>query len=364
MAAPAGTFMEASGAAFCQYDGKGDFISVTIDLKHDGQFTISDSQRQPASFSVVGAKASAPKSKRKGHPNAFRLDAADGQKFIFSVTTADDLEHWTTALRKGSGTGCAPGIRILQLQCPPGVAPGGTVQAMVGGQTINVQVPPGVMPGETFKCETPAQQYKVVASAIVRKGMSTKAKHTRTIPPGQIITVLETGQSEGHQRARISDSEWVSIRTAQGSVLLVPIEPPPAAAAPAALPVAVSGAQPSAFCTGCGAPNSTAESFCSECGQPGDTEQVAPAPALTPAPAARQQQEMIQIQCPAGVGPGTMLQASHNGMTFNIAIPAGVGPGQMFQVCVRVCVCVHPTCLPRHPCSTSDPLLLLACWKD
>lgn len=70
-------------------------------------------------------------------------------------------------------------------------------------------------------------EYKVVAQATVRAGMSTTAKQTRTLPPGQIVTVLEIGQSEGHQRARISENEWVSISTAQGSVLLVPVEPSP-----------------------------------------------------------------------------------------------------------------------------------------
>ena len=69
-----------------------------------------------------------------------------------------------------------------------------------------------------------APQYRVVALATVHAGMSTKANQTRSISPGQIVTVFETGQSEGHQRARISGDEWVSISTAKGSVLLEPFD--------------------------------------------------------------------------------------------------------------------------------------------
>jgi surface protein len=58
--------------------------------------------------------------------------------------------------------------------------------------------------------------------AKVRSGISIKAVHTRTLEPGTIVSVLEQGKCDGHHRGRISPTEWVSITTARGSVLLAP----------------------------------------------------------------------------------------------------------------------------------------------
>ena len=52
------------------------------------------------------------------------------------------------------------------------------------------------------------------------------------LAPGTTIVVLEEAQSDGHHRARIGVGEWISLRTAAGSVLAI-------ASAPAATAVAV-----------------------------------------------------------------------------------------------------------------------------
>jgi hypothetical protein len=76
--------------------------------------------------------------------------------------------------------------------------------------------------GEVTEAAVP--QFKVIKKAIVRAGISTKAKRNRIIPVGTIVTVLEFGQSNGHRRGRISETEWLSVTTAKGTVLLTPVE--------------------------------------------------------------------------------------------------------------------------------------------
>eukprot|EP01049_Picozoa_sp_SAG25_P009283 SAG25_NODE_905_length_4824_cov_5.405920_2_plen_876_part_00 len=40
----------------------------------------------------------------------------------------------------------------------------------------------------------------------------------------------------------------------------------------------------------------------------------------------------ISLACPAGAGPGTIVQAQHNGVSFQVTVPPGVAPGMVFQV--------------------------------
>ena len=73
----------------------------------------------------------------------------------------------------------------------------------------------------------------------------------------------------------------------------------------------------------------------------GGTEAIPLAPAreweaapVVGMPVAPAQPDTISLQCPAGAGPGTTLQAQHNGMTIQVQVPAGVSPGQNFSVMV------------------------------
>ena len=63
------------------------------------------------------------------------------------------------------------------------------------GHIINVPVPPRVTPGVVFQCQMPAPQYKMVALATIRAGISTKAKRNRRRHPvGPRSTVDHLGR--------------------------------------------------------------------------------------------------------------------------------------------------------------------------
>lgn len=49
-----------------------------------------------------------------------------------------------------------------------------------------------------------------------------------------------------------------------------------------------------------------------------------------------QAMQTVQMQCPAGCGPGSTVQSEVNGKMVQLTIPAGVSEGQMFQVQVAV----------------------------
>jgi hypothetical protein len=55
----------------------------------------------------------------------------------------------------------------------------------------------------------------------------------------------------------------------------------------------------------------------------------------------------MEVQCPAGVGPGQMVQIQDpSGQTVQVMVPAGVAPGQMFQIQVQAPAageCLLPT---------------------
>ena len=46
--------------------------------------------------------------------------------------------------------------QMVQVQCPPGCAPGMQVQVSINGQTVLVTIPAGVQPGGTFMVQAPA----------------------------------------------------------------------------------------------------------------------------------------------------------------------------------------------------------------
>lgn len=110
----AGSFLEHSGPAKCQFKGKGDFEPVFLELQTTGALAVlgrkdntsistgSLATQCPELIGMSGVEARAPKSARKGHPNAFRIDVG-GKKFVFSVTAALELEEWMGALKEGSG---------------------------------------------------------------------------------------------------------------------------------------------------------------------------------------------------------------------------------------------------------------------
>lgn len=87
---------------------------------------------------------------------------------------------------------------------------------------------------------------QVVGKAVVRTKLSIKSPVCRELQAGATIVVLEEARCEGHHRARIGINEWVSLKTAKGSVLAV------VSAAVAAVPVAaqviatVVGVEPAA----------------------------------------------------------------------------------------------------------------------
>ena len=85
-----------------------------------------------------------------------------------------------------------------------------------------------------------AQPYTVVATATVRKKMSTKSKWIREIEAGTTVVVLEEAHTDGHHRGKIGVDEWMSLRTAKGSLLATPA----GVAAASVSAVAVSAVMP------------------------------------------------------------------------------------------------------------------------
>ena len=63
----------------------------------------------PTLLGVSGAAVRKPKSTRKGHPHAFRLEViptearVEPEKFVFSVGSETELKQWMLALQEGSG---------------------------------------------------------------------------------------------------------------------------------------------------------------------------------------------------------------------------------------------------------------------
>ena len=99
--------------AHCQYGGKGDFKRIWIDLQSDGVLNLrTDEGAGPTRcINSFACTVASPKSSRKGHPHAFRLDLqqkdralakADAKttvtKFIFSVESDMLRRQWMEAI--------------------------------------------------------------------------------------------------------------------------------------------------------------------------------------------------------------------------------------------------------------------------
>jgi hypothetical protein len=67
----------------------------------------------------------------------------------------------------------------------------------------------------------PLFRLQVVNKTVVRSESSVKSKVVTELEPGATIVVLEETQRDGHHRARIGNKEWVSLRTAKGSILAI-----------------------------------------------------------------------------------------------------------------------------------------------
>jgi hypothetical protein len=93
--------------ANCQFSGKGDFKPVWIELQAAGFLNIRREEGGSPShaLSTRGCTVGSPKSSRKGHPHAFRLDLHVSKnergvesKFIFSVASDIGMLQWVDAL--------------------------------------------------------------------------------------------------------------------------------------------------------------------------------------------------------------------------------------------------------------------------
>ena len=60
-------------------------------------------------------------------------------------------------------------------------------------------------------------QYTIVAKTTVRMGMAMGSTAVRELQPRTEIVVMEQGLADGHQRGRIGDNQWISLRTVRSS---------------------------------------------------------------------------------------------------------------------------------------------------
>ena len=60
-------------------------------------------------------------------------------------------------------------------------------------------------------------EYTIVAKTTVRMGMAMGSTAVRDLQPRAEIVVLEQGLADGHQRGRIGDNQWISLRTVRSS---------------------------------------------------------------------------------------------------------------------------------------------------
>ena len=89
----------------CQYDGKGKFLPVCVELSGRGKLCFKSSKDGSVvrMASVIDCSAGRPKSARKGHPHALRLDVVETEaqaagKFVFSMGSAAELAVWLERL--------------------------------------------------------------------------------------------------------------------------------------------------------------------------------------------------------------------------------------------------------------------------
>ena len=97
---------EYSGLAHVQYSGKGDFRKVWLSLTANEELALKKENADGKvlrSIDVQGCSLAQPKSARKGHENALRVDtskddAKGDKKYIISVATGDELSKLRDAL--------------------------------------------------------------------------------------------------------------------------------------------------------------------------------------------------------------------------------------------------------------------------
>ena len=113
--------------ALCQYDGKGKFVAARIELSAGGELCFKGEDGGAVrTVSVKDCTAGRPKSSRKGHPHALRLNVAESEtraagKFVLSMGSAAGLADWLARLGKfsvaegdGEGEGRRRGGRSLK----------------------------------------------------------------------------------------------------------------------------------------------------------------------------------------------------------------------------------------------------------
>lgn len=130
---------------------------------------------------------------------------------------------------------------------------------------------------------------RIIATATVRDGARISSKKIGELAPGDVVTVTEERTEDGHMRVCIGEGRWISRVLKDGKVL--------------------------------------AELADTEVGQTAN-----PVAAVGVA----QAMQTVQMQCPAGCGPGSIVQSEVGGKMVQLTIPAGVSEGQTFQVQVAV----------------------------
>ena len=130
---------------------------------------------------------------------------------------------------------------------------------------------------------------RIIATATVRDGARISSKKIGELAPGDVVTVTEERTEDGHMRVCIGEGRWISRVLKDGKVLA---EPADAEVGQTSNPVAAVGVA--------------------------------------------QVMQTVQMQCPAGCGPGSIVQSEVGGKMVQLTIPAGVSEGQMFQVQVAV----------------------------
>ena len=76
---------------------------------------------------------------------------------------------------------------------------------------------PALAAAPTFGGAQLGTQYTIVAKTTVRMGMAMGSTAVRELQPRTEIVVLEQGLADGHQRGRIGDNQWISLRTVRWS---------------------------------------------------------------------------------------------------------------------------------------------------
>jgi hypothetical protein len=105
---------QVQGRANVQYNGKKAFEAVWLHLNGAGQLDLRHQKGQPVARHgcVLGCSVGAPNSARKGHPHSIRLDLREADskgvaKYVVSLESAEEKEHWEACLRVYAGMAAA-----------------------------------------------------------------------------------------------------------------------------------------------------------------------------------------------------------------------------------------------------------------